>query len=441
MRHPLSDTSYWIFNKGLRSSATTANYNLNVFVHIVRSSSGHGFGAEISSSIVSLLNSSFASAGIQFKLQGADFIDNSYYYNNINNGGAERLFTVNTHGNAIDIYVLGRSTAWWYAGVANGIPAKSLIIHGNYYNTSTLAHEMGHCLGLYHTYHGTVKEGGDKRQCKEFVDGSNSTTCGDYISDTPADPYKWSDCSYVGTDLDEHGQRYAPDPSNYMSYAGKPCRIRFTNGQIKRMKQSIDINDILKRVLCARLPIAKIEGVWQGIHLKSRRTIHVSVSTNILQGVSSYQWGGANCRILSGQGTSSATIQVDDNPYTDDLPFNIQLNYANACDSKGVRVDGFIIGKPRSSFSLSPNPATDVVTLKLTEPDDGILSPQGQGSLTTKSVTNTYEIQLWNGLTMLKSFKTNQPTFQISTAGLPTGLYFVRVIKDGQTYTEKLIKN
>ena len=91
-------------------------------------------------------------------------------------------------------------------------------------------------------------------------------------------------------------------------------------------------------------------------------------------------------------------------------------------------------------ISLSPNPATDVVTLKLTEPDDGILSPQGQGS-TTRGVTSTYEIQLWNGLTMLRSFKTNQLTFQIPIAGLPTGLYFVRVIKDGQTYTEKLIKN
>lgn len=151
--------------------------------------------------------------------------------------------------------------------------------------------------------------------------------------------------------------------------------------------------------------------------------------------------GGANCRILSVQRTSSATIQVDNNPYTDDLPFNIQLHYANACDSKRVRVDGFIIGKPRPSFSLFPNPATDVVTLRLTEPDDGILSPQGQGSLATRGVTNTYEIQLWNGLTMLKSFKPNQPTFQIPIAGLPAGLYFVRVIKDGQTYTEKLIKN
>ena len=318
---------------------------------------------------------------------------------------------------------------------------QKAIVNGVYYSTSTLAHEMGHCLGLYHTHHGTAEEGGDDRPCPEFVDGSNSTTCGDYISDTPADPNEWSVCSYVGTKHDGHGQRYAPDPSNYMSYAGKLCRIRFTNGQIKRMKQSIDITDILKRVLCVPLPFAKIEGIEQGAYLKSRRTIYVSVSTDVLQGVNSYRWGGANCRILSGQGTPSVTIQVDDNPYTDDLPFNIELHYANACDSKRVRVDGFIIGKPRPSFSLFPNPATDVVTLKLTEPDNGILSPQGQGTLTTKGVTSTYEIQLWSGLTMLKSFKTNQLTFQIPIAGLPTGLYFVRVIKDGQTYTEKLIKN
>ena len=105
----------------------------------------------------------------------------------------------------------------------------------------------------------------------------------------------------------------------------------------------------------------------------------------------------------------------------------------------GHRFSGTI--KNSNYFSLSPNPATDVVTLRLTEGGDGILSPQGQGSLATRGVTNTYEIQLWNGLTMLRSFKTNQLTFQIPIAGLPAGLYFVRVIKDGQTYTEKLIKN
>jgi hypothetical protein len=62
------------------------------------------------------------------------------------------------------------------------------MIHGSYYNTSVLSHEMGHCLGLYHTHHGTVTEEGDSFQCPELVNGSNSSTCGDYIADTPADP-------------------------------------------------------------------------------------------------------------------------------------------------------------------------------------------------------------------------------------------------------------
>ena len=89
-------------------------------------------------------------------------------------------------------------------------------------------------------------------------------------------------------------------------------------------------------------------------------------------------------------------------------------------------------------FTLSPNPAVDVVTLKLTGVEGEQRAP---GSPSAMGTTSTYEIQLWSGLAMLRSFKTNQPTFQIPIAGLPAGLYFVRVIKDGQTYTEKLIKN
>nr|WP_280512795.1 T9SS type A sorting domain-containing protein [Tannerella forsythia] len=85
-------------------------------------------------------------------------------------------------------------------------------------------------------------------------------------------------------------------------------------------------------------------------------------------------------------------------------------------------------------FSLSPNPATDEVTLQLTETDEA------SGSNVLSTDRTSYEIQLWSGMRMLKSFKTDQPTFSIPTVGLPAGLYFVRVVKDGQTYTQKLIK-
>ena len=85
-------------------------------------------------------------------------------------------------------------------------------------------------------------------------------------------------------------------------------------------------------------------------------------------------------------------------------------------------------------FSLSPNPATDEVTLQLMETDE----VSGLSVLSTDR--SAYEIQIWSGMRMLRSFRTNEPTFQISMAGLPAGLYFVRVVKDGQTYTQKLIK-
>jgi len=85
-------------------------------------------------------------------------------------------------------------------------------------------------------------------------------------------------------------------------------------------------------------------------------------------------------------------------------------------------------------FTLSPNPATDVVTLQLTETDE----VSGLSVLSTER--SAYEIQIWSGMTMLRSFRTNEPTFQIPMAGLPAGLYFVRVVKDGQTHTQKLIK-
>ena len=101
---------------------------------------------------------------------------------------------------------------------------------------------------------------------------------------------------------------------------------------------------------------------------------------------------------------------------------------------KEVQIPAVSCSRTMCAFTLSPNPATDEVTLQLTETDE----VSGLSVLSTERIP--YEIQLWSGMTMLRSFRTNEPTFQISMAGLPAGLYFVRVVKDGQTYTQKLIK-
>ncbi|RNC63281.1 T9SS C-terminal target domain-containing protein [Proteiniphilum sp. X52] len=85
-----------------------------------------------------------------------------------------------------------------------------------------------------------------------------------------------------------------------------------------------------------------------------------------------------------------------------------------------------------SSFSLSPNPATDVVTVRLEE-------ESSRNSATLLSAP--YEIQLWNAASLLRTYKTDQSAYQISVSDLPKGMYFVRVIKDGKTQTKKLLKN
>lgn len=94
---------------------------------------------------------------------------------------------------------------------------------------------------------------------------------------------------------------------------------------------------------------------------------------------------------------------------------------------------------PIFDFIISPNPATDMVSVELREEQpstDGVSTQRA----TTKVSSGSYEIELWNMGSMLKRFTTNQPVYQISVSELPAGIYFMRVIKDGKTYTKKLIK-
>lgn len=89
------------------------------------------------------------------------------------------------------------------------------------------------------------------------------------------------------------------------------------------------------------------------------------------------------------------------------------------------------------SYMVYPNPADDVVTVELQESSGTDATVK---TLNTLPAQEEYEIQLWNSAQMLRSYKTSDATFQLSVSGLPAGIYFVRVIKDGKTHTQKLIK-
>ena len=92
------------------------------------------------------------------------------------------------------------------------------------------------------------------------------------------------------------------------------------------------------------------------------------------------------------------------------------------------------------NFLLDYDTTSETLTLTLIEPD----SQNSQGAETSSQSTSKgiYEIQLWNGIysTMTRSYKTDLTKYQMSLAGLPRGVYIVRVVLDGKTYSKKFVK-
>ncbi len=96
-----------------------------------------------------------------------------------------------------------------------------------------LAHEAGHCLGLWHTHHG-VSEVSSCSQCYELADGSNGDAAGDFCKDTPPTPVNFN-CNPPGG-VDCVGELWGPTSTeNYMGYAPEFCLTEFTPEQWGRM--------------------------------------------------------------------------------------------------------------------------------------------------------------------------------------------------------------
>ncbi len=102
-----------------------------------------------------------------------------------------------------------------------------------------LAHEMGHYLGLYHTY-------------EEYCNNDNCTLNGDRVCDTPPDgthraspcnsPYNTCNTDTLSNYSNGYFKQDVPDPiDNIMDMGFEKCQNAFTQGQADRMLAIISI--------------------------------------------------------------------------------------------------------------------------------------------------------------------------------------------------------
>ena len=125
-----------------------------------------------------------------------------------------------------------------YFPTAHGGPNDGIVMEAQYFGSTpsqsiVQTHEMGHYLGLYHTFQGGCTN-------------NNCLSDGDRVCDTPPDQSTaWVPCSSTSNTCDTDANSGFPaDQSdmfwNYMDYSDFNCYSAFTQGQTDRMHFSIE---------------------------------------------------------------------------------------------------------------------------------------------------------------------------------------------------------
>ncbi len=194
----------------------------------------------------------FSKIGMEFEAEDSIYVINSPRFDRMSTG--EELgenATLNAKKNRINVFLVEAfdEDLAIAAGIAGG-NSMHLVPAGA--NAGTIAHETGHIFTLQHTFGtGDVIAAGAGEAfdtTDELVDGSNCATAGDFVCDTPADPYVYpaggaetvnyfdANCVFVYDSVDANGHYYEPLPGNIMSYYESCiCSSSLTDGQLRRV--------------------------------------------------------------------------------------------------------------------------------------------------------------------------------------------------------------
>ncbi len=203
--------------------------SIPIYYHVITCGSTGSVTQSRLTSQTNVLNAAFSSAGFSFYQAGLDTTNNCNWYSMSSSYESQAKNALRKGGsNALNIYVAGigggllgwATFPWNYSGnpKMDGVVLLNASLPGgsatNYNLGDTGTHEVGHWMGLYHTFQG------------------GCSTTGDYVDDTAREASAASGCPTGRNTCSQAGV----DPiTNFMDYTYDSCMNNFTAGQRTRM--------------------------------------------------------------------------------------------------------------------------------------------------------------------------------------------------------------